>query len=66
MFKMKKGSPLIREIYLTYLEYKQPNTSQDYKDFCDLYVQLLIQEQPQNQHDNFYKYWETLKNYDKK
>jgi hypothetical protein len=63
---MKKGSPLIREIYLTYLEYKQPNVSLEYKSFCEDYVSLIISEQPQNEHENYYKYWDTLKNYEKR
>ena len=30
------------------------------------YVGLIISEQPQSHHENYYKYWDTLKNYGKK
>ncbi len=52
---------IIKEMYNIYQEYK--NSSLGYKDFCDLYVQLLIQDKPQNQHENYFRYWETLKKY---
>lgn len=64
--KQDEGSPLIREIFLTYLEYKHPNTSEEYKQFCEDYVGLIISEQPQSHHENYFKYWDTLKNYEKR
>ena len=53
------NNKLISEIYETYQEWK--GSAEEYRHFLDDYVDMLICEKPQNQHQNYFSYWESLK-----
>ena len=53
------NNKLIKEIYETYQEWK--GSAEQYRHFLDTYVEMIIHEKPQNQHENYYTYWESLK-----
>lgn len=53
------NNKLVREIYETFQEWK--GSPKEYRHHLENYVDMIISEKPQNQHNNYYSYWEGLK-----
>lgn len=55
---------LQEEIYNSFLDWKKGN--KEVRDHYDLFVQILVENQPEHEQKSYLTYWESLKtNYEK-